>query len=212
MYNYIESEYKKNSVYRKFSVLYYSIAILLYIGLIILGLFDFDKIFRSMFILLSILILIVYIIIFINLGYKFKDWKLFFKFKENKQLFQKKICEEDSNIIKNILIDLKIKRRNDIKLIIEHYRLLSITAKKKYNYVGIISTIIAIFVSFKDILVDNDEQLIYCFSFLFIILILFSILYFCFVQIIDLKDIISGNKNLYKNLEELLTKEYIYKK
>lgn len=94
MYNYIESEYKKNSVYRKFSVLYYSIAILLYIGLIILGLFDFDKIFRSMFILLSILILIVYIIIFINLGYKFKDWKLFFKFKENNNYSKKRFVKK----------------------------------------------------------------------------------------------------------------------
>lgn len=76
MYNYIESEYKKNSVDRKFSTLYYSISILLYIALIILGLFDFDKIFRSMFILLCMIILVVYIIIFINLG---KDRNSFFK-------------------------------------------------------------------------------------------------------------------------------------
>jgi len=209
MYNYIESKYKKNSSNRNFFVLYYSIAIILYTGFVILGLFNFNNVLLSMFILLTIFIFIIYIIVFIKLGYKFKDWRLFFKFKDNKELFKQKLDKEDRNIIKNILIDLNITRRSDIKLIIEYYRLLSLTAKKKYNYINIISTIIAIFLSFKDILLNNGEQLIECFSFLVIILLSFSVLYFCFVQIMDLKDIISGDKNLYHNLEELLTKEYI---
>mgnify|MGYP003302531340 CR=1 FL=1 len=212
MYNYIKSQYKKYSSNRKFVIFYYLVTLLLYLTFIILGIFNFDKLFRSMFILLGTLIFFINVVIFIYLGYKIKDWKLFFKFKQNKKILKQKLKDKDNNIIKRVLFDLKIKRRNDIKVIIEHYRLLSISTKKKYNYVNFISTIIAIFVSFKDIFVKNNQQLIWCFAFLFFILFLFSILYFSFIQIIDLKDIISGNKNIYRNLEELLTKEYIDRK
>lgn len=209
MYNKIELKFKKNSAERKFAISYFLTALILYLTLIILRLFDFNKLFSSMLILLIILILIIYTDIFIKLGYKIKDWRLFFKFEENKKAFKQKNQIEERRIIQDIIKDLAIKRRNDIKLIIEHYRELSITNKKKYSYISFVCILIPILAEIKDIFDGSGVSLTSIITLLVVFFILFSILYFFFIEVIDLKDIISGDKNLYKNLEELFTEAYI---
>ena len=207
MYDKIEQMYKKESAYIKFFRINFGIALGLYLLFWVLGLLEIDNII-SFLIYFVILILTNYIFMLHTLGYNLKQYKQFLKFNKNINLYKKYLKNTDKILIKKILSNIKITEKEDIKIIIDHYRGLSAEQKQHNNYISIIAFIVAVFSEFKDIFKDQGIEEINILSFFVTLLFSTSLLYFCFKCIIYIIDVLSGNKDLYKNLEELITEEY----
>lgn len=208
MYNKIEKMYKKESAYNNLFRICFGTASCLYLLFCISGLLEIDNII-SFLIYLVISILTIYIFMLYRLGYNLKQYKQFLKFNKNINLYKKYLKNTEKILIKKILSNIEITKKEDIKIIIDHYRGLSAEQKQHNNYISIIAFIVAVFSEFKDIFKDQGIEEINILSLFVTLLFSTSLLYFCFKCIIYIIDVLSGNKDLYKNLEELITEEYL---
>lgn len=206
MYDQMEIMYKKNSLYNKFTKTYFSTAITIYIIFIILGLY---KIALYGYLFLPIFMIVMYIKVYKALGLSIKNIRQIFKIGDNISHYREYVKEKDNKLGRKIVKKLNIRTKNDLKLVIEHYRELSNVTVKKLGYVNFLGLVITLAVAFKDVTGLSFSSLESSITYLLSIIIFFTIIYFSYIQVANLCKLLKGEDNLYKNLEEILTEIYL---
>lgn len=204
MYNYIEDKYKKKSFLNKFVREYFAFYILSFLLIII---FNFLKIDYYFYLWIIIALLIFYYKILVVV--KAKTFLEKINVLNNISKFKEISKKEEKKLIVSILEDIKVKTRNDIKLIIEHYRSLNFEKGHSNNFWTIVAIIFAVltpFVNSKGINLDSLAVALPTFLSVFFIIFISNVMY---NSVISFARIISGKEQLYIRLEEMFTEIYI---
>lgn len=208
MYTRIEEKYKKYSVYNKFIKYYFKTFLILYLLFVINGFFQKPDYLYFMFI---VFIIVLYKKVLKELKLPFRYIFRFKDIKQNLMRYRQYLNQEESKLIVKIAKSENIKTKAGLTIVINHYRELSNLKIKSSGYWNALALVITLFVAFKDVTELTFESLEQSFVFLFSIMMIFTILYFCYKQIEDLIDIFKGRKNIYNNLEEAFIELYFKK-
>lgn len=205
MYQRIEEKYKKTSEIKKFDTF---ILIVFLIVLIISYIFKEHYLFIVIVLLIGIIIFYLYM--GIKIGYSFNKNNVtnWLSLKKTFLDYKNFIHDYDQKLIEQILQDENIITKDEVKIIIEHYKDKSNNEKLDLNFWTIFSIILVVFFEIINRLDVSIEQVL---AYLIITIVLFVIYYFCVKQLIDFVSIIQKRKQLYSSLEEKITELYIYK-
>lgn len=205
MYQRIEEKYKKTSEIKKFDTF-----ILIDFLIILIISYIFKEYHLFIFIVLLIGIIIFYLYMGIKIGYSFNKNNVtnWLSLKKTFLDYRNFIHDYDQKLIEQILQDENITKKDEVKIIIEHYKYKANNEKLDLNFWTIFSIILVVFFEITNRLDVSIEQVL---AYLIITIVLFVIYYFCVKHLIDFVSIIQKRKQLYSNLEERITELYIYK-
>ena len=205
MYQRIEEKYKKTSEIKKSDIF-----ILIDFLIILIISYIFKEYHLFIFIVLLIGIIIFYLYMGIKIGYSFNKNNVtnWLSLKKTFLDYRNFIHDYDQKLIEQILQDENITKKDEVKIIIEHYKDKANNEKLDLNFWTIFSIILVVFFEIINRLDISIEQVL---AYLIITIVLFVIYYFCVKQLIDFVSNIQKRKQLYSSLEEKITELYVYK-
>lgn len=197
MYNRVESEFKKESIYNKMSKFlfkrYMIVVILVFIVKIIFKMSFFIEMFFT--IILFFLETIIELKISKDINILKKDERI---------NYSKKAYEEELILLKNILKENDLYNEKMIKDLIEHYRNLIPSKKNEINVPELISIIFTIVLGIYSI-IKEDEKTITIIIAVFIVMLFIIYVY---NQIRNIIVMLKGEEDINERLEGLLGEIY----
>lgn len=197
MYNRVESEFKKESIYNKMSKFlfkrYMIVVILVFIVKIIFKMSFFIEMFFT--IILFFLETIIELKISKDINFLKKDERI---------NYSKKAYEEELILLKNILKENDLYNEKMIKDLIEHYRNLIPSKKNEINVPELISIIFTIVLGIYSI-IKEDEKTITIIIAVFIVMLFIIYVY---NQIRNIIVMLKGEEDINERLEGLLGEIY----
>lgn len=210
MFNDLEIEFKKGSVFRKTTN-----RLLLFFVIYLLGSsFLLSKIrapFWMTFIVAIVMYFIVYCVVIVanfkNKLYKGEKWYIIFNVLFNLDIFKK----QQRNLDKSILIELskkyQINTRHKVSNIIDHYRnLVPRISVGGSNFLSVLAIVItsSVFIYDNNAKIVNEKT-----SFICGMVMLFSILWWTISSLVNQIGNIYNKKSFYLRMEEMYTEIYI---
>ena len=205
MYQRIEKKYRKNSEIKKFD----SFILIDFLIVLIVSYFIKENIFM-MIITILIGIIVFYLYMGKKIGYKFNKGSMikWWNIKRTFLDYREYIHNYDQKIIDRILLEENITKKDEVKIIIEHYKDKANNVHVDFNFWTLVSILIVIIFEVINRLDISIEQVL---AYLIITIVLFAIYYFYSKQFVDFISVIRKKKQLYSSLEEKITELYIYK-
>lgn len=205
----IENLYKKegefNKIFRKSTIIYLTIIIIIIICITI-----FFKFFAYKSLLFLPFLFIFSYLLMIGLIIKNFKLKLTFSLKENKKKILKRLENikiKEIKLIKKWLIDNNCYNIECVKIYMQHYSKLNIKTNNGGNFWTIISILIGIMLAIVN--QPNEQITNLIIQYVIIIITLGIFIEFSYSQILDIKKVIKGEDQLYENLEEIFFQIYI---
>lgn len=197
MYNRVESEFKKESIYNKMSKFlfkrYMIVVILVFIVKIIFKMSFFIEMFFTI------------ILFFLETIIELKISKDISILKKDERInYSKKAYEEELILLKNILKENDLYNEKMIKDLIEHYRNLIPSKKNEINVPELISIVFTIVLGIYSI-IKEDEKTITIIIAVFIVMLFIIYVY---NQIRNIIVMLKGEEDINERLEGLLGEIY----
>lgn len=197
MYNRVESEFKKESIYNKMSKFlfkrYMIVVILVFIVKIIFKMSFFIEMFFT--IILFFLETIIELKISKDINILKKDERI---------NYSKKAYEEELILLKNILKENDLYNEKMIKDLIEHYRNLIPSKKNEINVPELISIIFTIVLGIYSIIKEDEKTI----TIIIAVIIVMLFIIYIYNQIRNIIVMLKGEEDINERLEGLLGEIY----
>jgi len=205
MYKKIDDYYKKNSLYKKIKIWTYVLAF--FVSLLLLA---FST--KKNYVIPLIIIFIFAILVMKKIYEKILSEQLYFNFnnKNNSGVpLDNLINEKEKNMFVQYLKDNNLHNKDTIKCILEHYRCFIKTKTINGNFLGILSIIIPIILTFITQEGFDFKSFSVAFPYILSLILVVILIYFPISKVITLKKVFTGEDGLEERLESIFSEIYV---
>lgn len=205
MYRKIDDYYKKNSPYKKIKIWTYVLAF--FVTLLLLAFSTIKN-----YVIPLIIIFIFAILVMKKIYEKILSEKLYFNFnnKNNSGVpLNNLISEKEKKMFIDYLNDNNLYNKDSIKCILEHYRCFIKTKTINGNFLGILSIIIPIILTFVTQEGFDFKSFSVAFPYILSLILVVILIYFPISKVITIKKVFTGEDGLEERLESIFSEIYV---